>query len=136
MTRKDREDLLKGLFIGGQGSDLFREQTLTQELGTLTQALQLAEKHESGMAAIGGGKTLSKPRERFSKASGPSPAPKETEGLARDEPERSENLSALGKTMAEIYQFMKAEATAKSHDKEKEARTSSWRSGEASRNGG
>ena len=45
MTRKDREDLLKGLFISGQGSDMFRESTLTQELGTLTQALQWAEKH-------------------------------------------------------------------------------------------
>ena len=61
----DREDLLKGLFIGGQGSKSFREQTLTQELGTLTQVLQLAEKHESGMAAISTDQPVSKPKVRF-----------------------------------------------------------------------
>ena len=38
--------------------------------------------------------------------------------------------------MVDIHQFMKDGAPAKSHDKEKEARTSSWRSGKASRDGG
>ena len=56
LSLKGREDILRDIFLRGQGSATFREQTLIQELGTLTQVLQLAERHESGMQELTGGK--------------------------------------------------------------------------------
>ena len=49
----------------GQGSDSFREATLTQRMGTLTDVVQLAERHESGMRDIAHGRHASKPKVRF-----------------------------------------------------------------------
>ena len=57
-----REDFLKDVFVRGQGSDSFREATLTQRMGTLTDVVQLTEHHESGMRDIAHGRHASKPR--------------------------------------------------------------------------
>jgi len=51
--------------VRGQGSDSFREATLTQRMGTLTDVVQLAERHESGMRDIAHGRHASKPKVRF-----------------------------------------------------------------------
>ena len=65
MERSQREDFLKDVFVRGQGSDSFREATLTQRMGTLTDVVQLAERHESDMRDIAHGRHASKPKVRF-----------------------------------------------------------------------
>ena len=64
-ARQEREDFLKHVFVRGQGSDGFREATLTQRTGTLTEVVQLAERYESGMKDMARGKHVGKPRVRF-----------------------------------------------------------------------
>ena len=63
-ARSQREDFLKDVFVR-QGSDSFREATLTQRMGTLTDVVQLAERHESGMRDITHCRQASKSKVRF-----------------------------------------------------------------------
>ena len=74
--RQNREDFLINLFMRGQGSDAFREHTLTQEMGSLAEAVQTAERHEAGMRDISQGHHASKPKVRFNDSSPSTDLPK------------------------------------------------------------
>ena len=79
--RQGREDFLKDLFMRGQGSDAFREHTLTQEMGSLAEAVC----HEAGMQDISLRRHVSKPKVRFSD---PAPSAETSAPVIRAQRER------------------------------------------------
>ena len=83
MATVAREDFLKDLFLRGQGSDTFKEQTLTPQM----EAIQLAERHESGMRDLAQGRHTTKLKVRFSSPTPPA-APPATPDIMAQAPSR------------------------------------------------
>ena len=96
----------------------------------------MAEKHESGMAAIGTDQPVSKPKVRFTDlGKGQKSGSRKPDGRGSDDAkEPNTDLSDPEEKMGEIYQFVKAETMARDQERTSGNASSSWKGRDGSSN--